>query len=276
MYRYAIKINSYFLQKRTVTVFLQHRKISDLHTPCYHSIKKLDKELLSTSTSALSDINGNSIHDRSNNIATIGIDSELLKKYDKILTHYKRSNAKLVDKSITILKSFKLQLDEEYLYSIVVAYGHSSDPKGILNVFIDMKLKGFQNSLFLLNELMFAYSKNNNMMEVEDTLLAMQAMNIKPNITSIHHLLSTILNSPGVLDWDYFIETYTTYCCPKTQNLEAGIVKLVTDDNIYRLLLKGCHKNRNIEQAKEWFNELLAADIHPHMNIIEPFYDTLG
>jgi pentatricopeptide repeat protein len=275
MYHYAIKINSYFLQKRTVTVFLQHRKISDLHTPCYHSIKKLDKRLF-TSTNALSDISSNSIHESSNNIATIGIDSELLKKYDKILTHYKRSNAKLVDKSMTIVKSFKLQLDEEYLYSTVVAYGHSSDPKGILNVFIDMKLKGFQNSLFLLNELMFAYSKNSNILGVEDTLSAMQVMNIKPNVTSIHHLLFTILNSPGLLDWDYFIKTYTTYCSPKIQNLEAGSMKLVTDDNIYRLLLKGCCKNENIEQAKEWFNDLLAADIHPHKNSIEPFYDTLG
>jgi pentatricopeptide repeat protein len=273
MYRYAIKINSHSLQKRTFTVILQHRKISILHTPCYHSIKKSEKSLLFTSTSALSDINSNSIQDRSNNIATIGIDSELLNKYDKILIQYKRSNTKLVDKSITTIKSFKLQPDEEYLYSAVVAYGHSSDPKGILNVFIDMKLKGFQNSLFLLNELMFAYSKNNNIMEVEDTLLAMQAMNMKPNITSVHHLLSTILNSPGVLDWDYFIETYTIYCSP---NLEAGSMKLVTDDSIYRLLLKGCYKNRNIEQAKDWFNELLLADIHPHKNIIEPFYDTLG
>jgi pentatricopeptide repeat protein len=224
--------------------------------------------LLSTSTSAHSDIDSNSVYDRSSNIA--GIDSELLKKYDRIITHCKRSHAKLVDKTMETIKSFKLLPDEEYLYLAAVSYSQSSDPKGILNVFRDLKLKGFQNSLFLLNELMFAYSKSNNIVEIEDTLIAMQTMNIKPDITSIHHLLSTILNAPGVLDWDYFIDTYTAYCSHKSQ------MKLMADEATYRLLLKGCCKNRNIEKATDWFNELLVAGIQPHKGIIEPFYNTLG
>lgn len=257
-------------------MFLQHRKISYLHTSYYPLIKKRDIRLLSTSTSVHTDINSNKIYDRSSNIATTGIDSELIKKYDRIITQCKTSHAKLVDKNMTIIKSFKLQPDEEYLYLAVVACNQSSDPKGISKVFIDLKLKGFQNSLFLLNELMFAYSKNHNIVEIEDTLIAMQTMNIKPDITSMHHLLSTILNAPGVLDWDYFIDTYSTYCSPESQKLSVGGMKLVTDDAIYRLLLKGCCKNRNIGKATDWFNELLVAGIQPHKGIIEPFYDTLG
>lgn len=276
MFRSTMKNSVYSLQKRTAEAFLQHINIYCHRTSYHHSVMKLENRQLCTSINAHSIVN-DIIHDSHiNNAAATVTDSKLLEKYDKIVTLYKVEDPKHVEKTLSIIKSFNLQSDEEYLYLVVVAYSRTINPKGILNAFSDMKLKGYQKSLFLLNELMFVYSKLNDIVEVENTLMTVKIMGIQPDTTTIYHLLSTILNSSGPLDWDYFIDTYITYFSPYSNELKAGGIKLITDDSIYRLLLRGCYKHKNIKEAIYWFNEYLATSIQPNRNIIRTFYETLG
>lgn len=267
MYRSAVKMNLYSLLKRADRVFLQQR--NSLHTFNSVSIMNIEKRLFCTTNT-----NSENTYDIINDAPKIGaiIDSEILKKYDKMVAQYKLEDPKNVEKSLIVIKSFNLQPEEEYLYLVVNAYSRTLDSNGILNVFNEMKVKGYHKSLYLLNELLFAYHKNNHIKEVENTLLIMKTINIQPDIKSVNYLLSTILSSPGPLDWDKFIGTYTDYCGPKSDNS----TKLVTDKSIYRTLLRGCYVNKNVEKAVEYHNEYLATGMLPSKNTTRPLYETLG
>jgi hypothetical protein len=210
------------------------------------------------------------------NITGTVVDSELLKKYNKVLAQYKLDFPLNVEKALIVVKAFNLQPDEEYLYLVVNVYKRTLDSNGILKAFNDIKLKGYNRTSHLLNELMFVYHKTNNIKEVENTLLTMKTLDIQPDIKSVNYLLSTILSSPGPLDWNFFIDAYTGYCGPQSEVLATEGTKLVTNSFIYRILLRACYINKNTEMAVYYMNESLAAEITPRKDMTRPFYETLG
>jgi pentatricopeptide repeat protein len=273
MYRSAIKISLNSFLKRTDRMLLQYR--TPLHTfSCSYSVMNIEKRLFCTANNHSDNMIEAIIND-TNKAATV-IDSELLKKYDKTIAQYKLEYSKNVERSLIVIKSFNLQPDEEYLYLVVNAYSRTLDSNGILNAFNDIELKGYKKSLHLLNELMFMYHKTNNIKEVENTLLTMKTLDIQPDIRSVNHLLSTILSSPGPLDWNNFIDAYTSYCSPKSEVLAIDSTKLVTDKSIYRILLRACYINKNTEKAIYYLNEALSAGMQPSKEMTRPFYETLG
>jgi hypothetical protein len=99
-----------------------------------------------------------------------------------------------------------------------------------------------------MNHVLRAYAVKGDTAGVEEAVTSYLEKGFVLTTQSINSILTLILNSPGKMDWDKFIEIYSSY-------FDSG--NLPRNEETYRILFTAAMKSSNREQATLWYEKLL-------------------